>query len=92
MSIDYTNNPDPVNAMLSAELKFYRDHQDEMVERYNGKTIVLKDHQVLGAYTTSAEAIAETTKEHELGTFAIQRVSPGSKDYTIVLHGLRRRP
>ncbi len=71
---------------LSREFQFYIDHQDEMVAQFNGKTIAIKDQQVLGAFDSTIEAVRETQKEHALGTFLVQRVSPGPEAYTHTFH------
>ena len=68
--------------ILTDEFKYYLANQDKMVEQFNGKVIVIKNHTVLGAYGDEGEAVAETVKEHELGTFLVQRVSEGQEAYT----------
>ena len=75
-----------MDSPLTKEFQYYRDHQDEMVEKYNGKVVVIKDQQVLGAYDDEILAVAETQKDHKLGTFLVQRVSPGSRDYVQTFH------
>jgi len=67
---------------LQKDFQFYLDHQDELVERYEGKYIVIKDGEVLGAYDNELAAIVETQKSHPLGTFLVQLVSRGSAAYT----------
>lgn len=62
---------------------YYLAHQDEFVRLYNGRVIALKDGRVLGDYADEGEAIRETKKTEESGTFIVQRVSPGDKDYTV---------
>ena len=71
---------------LMDEFEFYLANQDDVVQRYNGKIIALKDRQLLGAYDSELEAITELQKTHELGTFLIQRVSPGNEAYTATFH------
>lgn len=66
------------------EFEFYLEHQDEMVTRYNGRVVAIKGHEVLGVYDDASKALAETRKAHALGTFLIQRVSPGPDAYTAV--------
>ena len=56
---------------LDAEFQYYLDHQDELVEQYKGRVIVLKGGKVLGDYDTEAEAVQETAKVEELGTFLV---------------------
>lgn len=75
-----------MSSPLQKEFKYYLAHQDEMVEKYNGKFIVIKEGEVLGAYDNELAAIAETEKEHELGTFLVQRVSPGDSAYSQTFH------
>ena len=77
---------------LEREFNHYLANQDEMVRRYNGKVVVIKGTEVLGAYDTEIAAITNTVKEHELGTFLIQRVSPGDKDYTVHIYSGHRAP
>jgi hypothetical protein len=67
---------------LEAEFEFYLAHQNELVEKYNGKVVVIKDGKVLGAYDDEMDAIEETQKEHELGTFLIQLCTPGDSAYS----------
>ena len=53
---------------------------------YDGRVIVLKNHQVLEEYDSEGVAYIETKKTHEPGTFLIQRVSPGTEAYTSTYH------
>ena len=74
-----------VTDALRKEFQFYRDNQDEIVEKYDGKVVAIKGSEVLGAYDSLGKALNETQKTHELGTFLIQKVSEGNKDYTITI-------
>lgn len=74
------------HADLVKEFDYYLAHQDEMVEQYDGKVIVLKSHAVIGVYDTSLEAFTETVREHERGTFIIQKVSAGDEAYSTTIH------
>lgn len=67
---------------LADEFNYYLEHQDDLVKEYNGKVIVIKDRRVLGAYDSDTEAVIDTQKNHELGTFLVQSVSPGTGAYT----------
>jgi len=71
---------------LQKEFDFYLEHQDELVERYEGRYIVIKGGEVLGAYDNELAAIIETQKSHPLGTFLVQLVSRGSAAYTQTFH------
>ena len=71
---------------LESDFKYYIDHQDEMVDQYDGNVIVIKDEVVLGAYDSEFAAVTETKKTHELGTFLVQRVSSGNTDISQTFH------
>ncbi len=70
------------SAGLAREFDYYLEHQDELVLQYDGKFVVIKDCAVLGAYDTLIQAITDTQRDHELGTFLVQAVSPGPDAYT----------
>ena len=71
---------------LEKEFKYYLAHQNELVEKYNGKFIVIKDEKVIGAYASESDAIETTAKTHELGTFLVQKCEPGTAGYTHTFH------
>lgn len=77
---------------LLKEFQYYLENQLEMVDKYDGRVIVLKNNQVIGEYATVPEAVYTTRKEHPMGTFLVQRVSKGSKDYTVKLGSGVRAP
>lgn len=72
--------------MLEKELRYFQTHQDELVEQYEGKYIVIKNQKVIGVYETTLAAYLETKKEHEEGTFSIQHCIPGEEAYTQHFH------
>ena len=45
---------------LQKAFDFYLAHQGEMVEKYDGKYIVIKDETVLGAYDDEIGAVTKT--------------------------------
>ena len=71
---------------LQKEFQFYLDHQDELVKRYEGKYIVIKNGEILSAYDNELTAITETQRSHPLGTFLVQLVSRGPDAYTQTFH------
>lgn len=68
--------------MLKQEFEYYLAHQNELVEKYNGKFIVIKNQAVVGVYDSEIEAYTESVKTMELGTFLIQECLPGEESYT----------
>ena len=71
---------------LEKEFQYYLEHQDELVAKYRGKVIVIKDGAVIGTYNDELTAVEETKKKHQLGTFLVQRCEPGSASYTQTFH------
>ena len=71
---------------LEKEFQHYLDNQDELVKKYKGRFIVIKDCQVVGDYDSDVQAIEEASKKYELGTFLVQRCEPGEESYSQVFH------
>jgi len=71
---------------LEKEFQYYIDHQDQLVAMYDGQFIVIKDGNVIGVYYGMIEAIEDTMKEHELGTFLVQKCEEGEESYTMTFH------
>lgn len=72
--------------MLDKEFKYYLDHQSELVEKYNGKFLVIKGEEVIGVYDNEATAFFETEKLYKAGTFLIQLCEAGNSSYTQTYH------
>jgi hypothetical protein len=75
-----------MNNTLKEEFEFYLQHQEELLAKYRGKYLAIKGAEVLGAYETELEAVNETVKVHQLGTFLIQKCEPGKDSYTQTYH------
>lgn len=71
---------------LEKEFKYYIKNQDELVKKYKGKFIVIKEEKVLGAYNSEIEAVEKTSKVEELGTFLVQKCESGENSYTQSFH------
>jgi len=71
---------------LRQEFEYYLAHQEELVARYNGKFVAIKDGHVLGAFDSQQSAVDETKKSHPLGSFLVQKVAPGAAEYTQTYH------
>ena len=67
---------------LTKEFEYYTAYQKELVEKYEGKFVVIKNQQVIGSYDSEIEAYEEAQKVNTLGTFLIQHVEPGAESYT----------
>ena len=75
-----------MNKELEKELNYYIENQDKLVEKYNGKYIVIKNCAVIGAYDSALEAIENTKQKHQLGTYIVQKCEPGKESYTQTFH------
>ena len=71
---------------LRKEFRHYLAHQDEFVAKYDGRVIALKDGVVLGDFDSAGAAMLALQDTHPLGTYLIQRVSPGDKDTTVSIY------
>jgi Family of unknown function (DUF5678) len=71
---------------LERELDYFKSNQKELVHKYEGKFLVIKDQEVYGAYNTEMEAYTEAKKKFTLGTFLIQQCLPGRESYTQTFH------
>lgn len=71
--------------MLHDEFLYFIRNQDELVKRYPGQFIVIKDQKVVSQHASRLEAYVEAQKAYPLGTFLIQKCEPGQSAYTIIL-------
>ena len=58
---------------LQKEFEYFLAHRQEFAQKYTGKVLVIKDQTVIGVFDSELEAIQETSKTHELGTFLVQK-------------------
>ena len=70
------------NGQLQIELEYFKAHQDELVKKYEGKFLVIKDQQIQDVYDTESDAYNEAKKKFDLGSFLIQQCLPGKESYT----------
>jgi len=71
---------------LKKEFTYYLDHQEELVKKYKRKVLVIKNCKVIGVYNSEIEAVKETSKIHEVGTFLVQKCEPGEDSYSMTFH------
>jgi hypothetical protein len=72
--------------MLDKEFKYYLDNQNILVKKYDGRYIVIVGEKVVGDYDDYSQALSHSLKNYEMGTFLVQKCSPGEKDYTLTFH------
>lgn len=68
--------------MLKDQFKYYIENQEELLKKYDGEFIVIKDLKVVGNYKDKESAYNESIKKYPIGTFLIQHCTPGKNDYS----------
>ena len=72
--------------ILKREYDFYMDHRAALLEQHNGKVLVIMGGVVIGVYESESEALEETARSHEIGTFLIQECNPTAESQTQHYH------
>lgn len=67
---------------LKNEFEFYKENQKQLVEKYEGRFLVIKDKKVINDFDTEIEAYTFGEKEYGLGSFLIQKVEEGEDSYS----------
>ena len=72
--------------MFEKENKYYQENRETFRQKYLGKRVVIVDDQILGVYDSDSEAIAETSKTMEPGTFCIKYipVDPAEENHRLM--------
>ena len=70
---------------FETELRYFIEHQDELVSQFRGKTLVIRGHKVEGVYDSALAALVDAQTKWELGSFMIQPCLPGAGAYTVTL-------
>ena len=74
-------------SQLEKQFEFYLAHQQDLVDAYDGRVLLISDSAVVGDFATFEDALtAAGTKGLKAGTYLIQRCSRGNADYTQVFH------
>lgn len=68
--------------LLKKEFDFFVHNQEKLVKKYKGKYIAIKANRVLGEYDSLSDAVKETAKYEDLGTFLVQKCDSSKKAYT----------
>lgn len=67
---------------LQEDFEYYLKNQEDLVKKYEGKYLVIKDKKVIDAYDTELAAYESATKQFKAGTFLIQPCMPGEESHT----------
>jgi hypothetical protein len=72
--------------MIEKEFKWYLENQSQLIEKYNGKFLIIQNNSIIGDYDTEEDAVFDAQKKYEQGTYIIQFCSPGDDAYTQHFH------
>lgn len=72
--------------MLDKEFQWFLDNQEKLVEKYNGKILVIVGEEVKGAFDTDPEAYGYAMNNFEYGSFLLQLCIPGEEAYSMTFH------
>ena len=70
-------------ADLDKLFEWYLANQENLVDQYNGKYLVIKDNAVVDAYDSEDDAFFQASEKYGLGNFIVQLCTPGQEAYTI---------
>lgn len=62
---------------LKKNFQYYLDHQDELVKKYEGRYLVIKDCQVVGDFGVETDAYFNSVEKYGLGNFMLQLCTKG---------------
>ena len=71
---------------LEQEFEWYLENKDDLINKHEGRVLVIKDEKVIGIFDDDMEAIRETMPEHELGTFLVQECSSDPHSTEVTFH------
>ena len=71
---------------LEKEFHWFLDNLPLLAQKYGGLFVVVKNMKVIGAYDAFTEAIHNTLKTEEIGTFLVRKCSIDPADYTNIIN------
>jgi hypothetical protein len=71
---------------LQNEFQWYLDHQNELVEQYNGKYLVISGNAVLYSSEDKDDAYQKGIEKPGAGKFILQLCTRGTDAYTMTFH------
>jgi len=71
---------------LEKEFNYYLENQDDLVSKYNGKYLVIKNCKIIGVFDSEPEAFLDAQAKHPLGSFLVQKCEPGTESYSQTFH------
>ncbi len=72
---------------LDSELKTYEDHKDELLKHNEGKYVLIKSNNIVGAFDTKLDAVAVGHQQFGPGPFLVKKVARVEKPVHILWSG-----
>jgi hypothetical protein len=69
--------------MLDSERQYFMDNRDELLQRYPGKFVVVKDQRLLGAFDTIQDALSAGAREYGMSSFLVRRTDEQPDEVSI---------
>jgi hypothetical protein len=69
---------------MTSDFDYFKENMISFFKEYGERFIAIKDKTVLGVYDTFDEALTETLKTEELGTFIVQQCTDNDVNFTHV--------
>ena len=66
---------------LDHEFQYFLARRQELLNKYRGKFVIVKDQKIHGAFRSEMEAIEAARRQFELGTFIVQECSDSKNSY-----------
>ncbi len=67
------------------ELKFYLENKEELIKKYEGKVLVIKNAEIVGVYDAVSDAYNFGVENYGLGNFSLQEVKKDPTN-TVLYH------
>ena len=68
--------------MRDADFEWFKEHYDEIYEKYGECYVAIKDKQIFGVYDSYVEGFHSAQEIRELGTFIFQHCNGDESGYT----------
>ncbi len=60
--------------LLDRQYKFFMDNKEELLEKYEGRFVVIHDEEVVGSFESDRDAYVYCVTHFKMGTFFTQQV------------------